>query len=62
MGKVLYSGTHAGDCLKPSEAEPLIQEAQALETLIQDEYQREFVRTIKQLCEASMATGNPIAF
>ena len=60
--QVVYSGIHAGDWIGPSDAQLMIQELNTLETMAKDEYHREFVQTMKQLCDACVASGNPIVF
>lgn len=60
--KVVYSGIHCGDWIPTSDAQMLLEELEALNSRAQDEYHREFMETMKQLCEASLASGNPIVF
>jgi len=62
LEKVVYSGTHCGDCIDSAQAGVLLRELETLAPLAQDELHREFVDTMTKLCEASIASGNPIVF
>lgn len=61
---VVYDGTHTGDWLPAKETPALTKEVdlvlQSSDILTQGE--REFFEAMKRLCEASLATGNPIGF
>jgi len=60
--KVVYDGTHCGDCISCSDAHQLLQELEVLRTMVEDEHHKEFIGTMKQLCKASLTSGNPIVF
>jgi hypothetical protein len=60
--KVVYSGIHCGDWISSSEAQSLVEELEVLSSRAEDEFHREFIQTMRQLCEASLASGNPIVF
>lgn len=62
MEKVVYSGIHAGDWLRSEQTKLMAQELEVLRPMIQDDYHQEFVKTMQQLYEASITTGNPIVF
>jgi hypothetical protein len=64
LGKVLYDGTHTGDSIPAKQVPKLLQE---VATVLQSndiltDSEKEFFDNMKQLCEASIATGNPIMF
>jgi hypothetical protein len=64
LTKVLYDGTHTGDHLARNKSAALLQE---VETVLHSrdilaESEKEFFENMKLLCEASIATGNPILF
>jgi hypothetical protein len=60
--KVVYSGTHCGDWITSSDARGLLGELEMLNQFARDEYHRAFIKTMNLLCEASLASGNPIVF
>ena len=64
LEKVLYDGTHTGDWISSKDAAKLLKEASTVlhssDILVDSE--KEFFTTTKLLCEASIATGNPIMF
>jgi len=64
LNKVLYDGTHTGDFIASNKTEKLLKEVntvlQSREILSDGE--KEFFDNMKQLCEASLQTGNPILF
>jgi hypothetical protein len=64
LKKVVYDGTHTGDWIQAEESPTLLQE---VETVLASKDiltpgEREFFDSMKRLCEASVATGNPIVF
>jgi hypothetical protein len=64
LTKVLYDGTHTGDHLPRNKSVALLKE---VETVLQSrdilaDSEIEFFDNMKQLCQASIATGNPILF
>jgi hypothetical protein len=59
---VVYSGSHAGDCIGSQDAELLRNEIEELGSHTTDKITSEFIDSMKQLCDASLATGNPILF
>jgi len=64
LKKVVYDGTHTGDWVPAKETPELLKEVnlvlQSSDILTQGE--QEFFAAMKRLCEASLATGNPIGF
>jgi|SRR5580704_9264046 hypothetical protein len=64
LTKVLYDGTHTGDWLSSEQAEKLLKEVDTVlhSSDILAESEKEFFSSMKRLCEASIATGNPIMF
>jgi hypothetical protein len=62
LNKVVYSGTHAGGCLTIEDARLILAELQAFKLLKGDSTMKEFAATMRTLCEASIASGNPIMF
>jgi len=64
LTRVLYDGTHTGDWLASDKSADLLKE---VETVLHSrdilaESEKEFFENMKQLCEASIETGNPIMF
>jgi len=64
LEKVLYDGTHTGDWLSSKVAARLLKEVDTVlhSSDILADSEKEFFNNMKQLCEASIATGNPIMF
>lgn len=62
LNRVVQNGVHCGDWISNEDSKLLVAEIKAIEPGILDELQREFVETMKRLCEASIANGNPILF
>ena len=64
LEKVLYDGTHTGDHLAREESVALMKEVDTVlhSRDILAESEKEFFENMKQLCEASIETGNPILF
>jgi hypothetical protein len=64
LKKVVYDGTHSGDCIPVKESPALLREVDLVlgSSDILTESERDFFRSMKRLCEASIATGNPIVF
>ncbi len=64
LEKVIYNGTHTGDWLPRDESPALLKEVETVlhsrDILASSE--TEFFENLKQLCEASIETGNPILF
>lgn len=64
LKKVVYDGTHTGDWVPVKQSPALLREVNLVlgssDILTQGE--REFFEAMKRLCEASVATGNPIVF
>lgn len=64
LKKVVYDGTHTGDYLPAKQTPALLKEVDLVlhssDILTQGE--KEFFESMKRLCEASLATGNPIGF
>jgi hypothetical protein len=64
LKKVVYDGTHTGDYLPAKQTPALLKEVnlvlQSSDILTKGE--KEFFESMKRLCEASIATGNPIGF
>lgn len=64
LTRVLYDGTHTGDCLSSKQAARLLKEVDTVlhsKDILADS-EKEFFDHMKQLCEASIATGNPVMF
>jgi len=64
LKKVVYDGTHTGDWIPVNETPALLAE---VETVLASKDiltpgETEFFDSMKRLCEASVATGNPIVF
>jgi hypothetical protein len=64
LTKIVYSGTHSGDWIASSIAPVLLKEVDAVvhSEHVLDASAKEFFDSIKRLCEASIAAGNPINF
>jgi len=64
LKKVVYDGTHTGDWVPVKESPALLREVdQVLASRdILTPGETEFFESMKRLCEASIATGNPIVF
>ena len=64
LEKVLYDGTHTGDWIPVKKSPALLKEVNTVlhSSDILSESEKEFFGNMKQLCEASIATGNPIMF
>jgi hypothetical protein len=60
--KVVYSGSHGGDWISSPDAQRLLEELEVLSSRAQDDYHRAFIKTMKLLGEASLASDNPIVF
>lgn len=64
LKRVVYDGTHTGDWVPAKQTAALLKEVnlvlQSSDILTQGE--REFFEAMKRLCEASVATGNPVGF
>src|ERR1700719_94338 len=64
LEKVLYDGTHTGDWIPIKESPALLKEVNTVlhSSDILADSEKEFFNNMKLLCEASIATGNPIMF
>jgi len=64
LKKVIYNGTHTGDFLPVKESPALLKEVNIVLASrdILTEGEKDFFDSMKRLCEASIATGNPIMF
>ena len=64
LKKVVYDGTHTGDFLPAKQTDALVKEVDLVlgSKDILTEGEREFFESMKRLCEASLATENPIGF
>jgi len=64
LKKVIYDGTHTGDWIGSKDAARLLQEVDTVlhSSDILSESEKGFFTSMKRLCEASIATGNPIVF
>jgi len=64
LENVLYNDTHGGDWIPIKESLALLKEVDTVlhSSDILAESEKEFFNNMKQLCEASIATGNPIMF
>jgi hypothetical protein len=64
LEKVLYDGTHTGDWIPVKQSPKLLKEVNTVlrsRDILADS-EKEFFDNMKQLCEASIATGNPVMF
>lgn len=59
---VVASGTHGGDSIPMAIAQRLLIEVHMLRAGTSDEVILDFATDLIELCEASVATGNPIVF
>jgi len=64
LKRVVYDGTHTGDFLPAKQSVALMNEVDLVlgSKDILTEGEREFFESMKRLCEASLATGNPVGF
>jgi len=64
LQKVVYDGTHCGDWISSEQAVKLLKEVDIVlhSSDILANSEKEFFSSMKRLCEASVATGNPIVF
>jgi hypothetical protein len=64
LEKVLYNGTHTGDWIASDKSAALLKEVDTVlhSSDILADSEKEFFNNMKLLCEASVATGNPIMF
>jgi hypothetical protein len=64
LNHVVYDGTHTGDWLPAKQTATLIKEVDLVLASrdILTPGEKEFFESMKRLCEASLATGNPIGF
>ena len=62
LKKVVYDGTHTGDWIGSKEAVRLLQEVDIVlhSSDILSQAEKAFFTSMKRLCEASIAAGNPI--
>jgi hypothetical protein len=64
LEQVVYDGTHTGDWIPIKQVPKLLKE---VETVLQSydiltDSEKEFFNNMKELCEASLATKNPVMF
>jgi hypothetical protein len=64
LKKVVYDGTHTGDWVPANQTAALMKEVDLVLASrdILTPGETEFFESMKRLCEASIATGNPIGF
>jgi hypothetical protein len=64
LKKVLYDGTHTGDWISSKQAVKLLKEVNTVlhSSDILADSEKDFFTNMKMLCDASIATGNPIMF
>ena len=64
LKRVVYDGTHTGDFVPAQQTPALMKEVDMVLASrdILTHGEREFFDSMKRLCEASIATGNPITF
>jgi hypothetical protein len=60
--RVLHSETHGGDWILAADSGRLLEEARSLQRQTRDSVALEFASDVIEVCEASVATGNPIVF
>lgn len=64
LKRVIYDGTHTGDWITSEKAKQLLQEVDIIlhSRDILSETELEFFTNVRNLCQASIETGSPIAF
>jgi hypothetical protein len=64
LKQVVYDGTHTGDRIPADKTPDLMREVDLVlgSFDILTESEKDFFQSMKRLCEASIATGNPIVF
>ncbi len=64
LKRVVYDGTHTGDWIPARQTRALLKEVETVLASrdILTEGEKDFFDAMKRLCEASLATGNPIVF
>lgn len=64
LKNVVYDGTHTGDWIPIKQSPALLKEVNLVlgSSDILTPGEKEFFESMKRLCEASIATGNPIVF
>ena len=64
LKQVVYDGTHTGDWIPVKQTATLLREVNLVlgSSDILTPGEKEFFESMKRLCEASIATGNPIVF
>jgi hypothetical protein len=64
LEEVLYDGTHTGDWIPAKQSPALLKEVNTVLHSIDilSDSEKEFFNNMKELCGASIATGNPIMF
>ena len=64
LTKVIYNGTHSGDSLPRELVPELLKEVEIVlhSSDILADSEKDFFGNMKELCQASIATGNPILF
>ncbi len=62
LERVAYSGAHSGDWVAASDVPQLLTESRRLQVSTDDQLILQFANDVVELAEASIATGNPIAF
>jgi hypothetical protein len=64
LEKVVYDGTHSGDSIAGKHSPALLKEVRVVlqSSDILSPAEKDFFASMERLCEASIATGNPITF
>jgi hypothetical protein len=64
LKKVVHDGTLTGDCIARENTAKLLEEVNTVlhSSDILSPAEKEFFMSMKRLCEASLAGGNPICF
>jgi hypothetical protein len=64
LNDVLYDGTHTGDWIPAKKTRALLKEVETVlhSRDILSDSEKEFFDNMKELCEASLKSGNPIMF
>jgi len=64
LNNVVYDGTHTGDWIPVKQSPALLREVNLVlqSSDILKPGEKEFFQSMKRLCEASIASGNPIVF
>ncbi|MCI0353258.1 MAG: hypothetical protein L0Z53_27890 [Acidobacteriales bacterium] len=62
LSRVVQDGMHAGDYIESGDVAALLREVNTIELWSNDETMKEFASAMRELCKASLASGNAICF